>query len=145
MWKKYGAEPLVLTPDEGTFTGRVEADGRMTFTRAGDPRSYLITGMPTSTEVFQCSGVLAQGNGLEKVLGAQIAALLNRHLLGEALSWRSADRYYLQAPCNDYARFWHQHSLAGLAYGFPYDDVNDQSSSLATPEPLEVSVTFRWD
>jgi hypothetical protein len=145
MWDKFSREPLVLTPEDGTFTGRVEASGRLVFTRAGDPVPYVIAAMPTTSEVFLCSGVLAQGNDVEKVLGAQLAALLNRHLLEEPLAWKTAGDYYRRTPCNQYARFWHEHSLKRLAYGFPYDDVNDQSPSLATGDPMEIKVTFRWD
>jgi hypothetical protein len=144
FWAQYRTQSLTLTPVEGTFTGHVEDDDRLVFTRAGDSARYRIDGPPTTTEVFRCSGVLARGNGLEKVLGAQLAALLNRHL-ADPLRWRDAGDYYQASPCNHYARFWHQHSLAGLAYGFPYDDVNDQSPSLATGEPLEIRITCRWD
>jgi hypothetical protein len=145
MWARYREEPLVLTPDEGTFTGRVDDQDRIVFTRKGDPATYLIAGKPTTQEAFLGNGVLARGNGLEQVLGAQIAALLNRHLLEEPLAWRDATTYYRREPCNLYAEFWHRHSLKGKAYGFAYDDVNDQSSSLATGDPQEIRVALRWD
>ncbi len=145
MWVKYRSEPLVLTPDEGTFTGRVDPGNRIVFTRDGDDGQYVIQGKPTTREVFLGNGVLAQGNGTEKVLGAQLAAMLNRHVLESPLSWRVAADYYRREPCNRYAQFWHEHSLNQRAYGFSYDDVNDQSSSLATPQPLEISIAYRWD
>jgi len=145
MWRRYRGEPLVLTPDEGTFTGRVDAQDRIVFTRAGDATAYVIRGKPTSQEAFLGNGVLAAGNGIEKVLGAQITALLNRHLLETPLDWRDAAAYYRREPCNAYARFWHEQGLDHRAYGFAYDDVNDQSSSLATPDPLAVDLAFRWD
>jgi hypothetical protein len=145
MWQKNRNETLVLTPDEGTFTGRVDGAGRMVFTRNGDPTSYVITRRPTSAETFRCDGVLAAGGALEKVLGAQLAALLNRHLLERPLDWRDAAAYYRQEPGNHYARFWHEHSLDGKAYGFAYDDVADQSASLAAADPREIIVSFGWD
>ena len=145
MWAKYRTEPLVLTPDEGIFTGKVDARDRIVFTRASDPVSYVIQGKPTSQEVFLGNGVLAQGNGLEKVLGAQICALLNRHIMETPLAWREAPAYYRQEPCNRYARFWHEQGLGHRAYGFAYDDVGGQSSSLATPHPLEIRIAYRWD
>lgn len=145
LWDRYRRIPLVLTPDEGTFTGRVDGQGRLCFTRPGDPETYVIQARPTSLEIFLCNGVLAQGNALEKVLGAQLAALLNRHLLEDPGHWRSPERYYRQEPSNQYARFWHQHGLDHKAYAFPYDDVNDQSPSLFAPRPMEVRVAFRLD
>jgi len=89
--------------------------------------------------------VLAAGNALEEVLGAQLAALLNRHLLERPQEWRNPAAYYQQEPSNHYARFWHQHSLGGKAYGFAYDDVADQSASLAAADPREIIVSFGWD
>jgi hypothetical protein len=145
MWAKYRREPLILMPDEGTFTGRVDPGDRIVFTRDGDPGSYVLQAKPTSQEVFLGNGVLAQGNATEKVLGAQVAAMLNRHVLETPLAWRDARGYFRREPCNSYARFWHQHGLEHRAYGFAYDDVNDQSSSLATPAPLEIRIEYRWD
>jgi len=144
LWARYRTEPLVLTPDEGTFTGQVQPDDRLVFTRAGDPGTYAIARPPSTAEIFLCNGVLAQGSALEKVLGAQLAAILNRHV-ADPSHWRQPQDYYLTTPCNVYARFWHAHSLDGLAYAFPYDDVNNQSPSLATPNPQEIRISFRWD
>ena len=144
FWARYRTEPLILTPVEGTFTGRVEPDGRLVFTQAGAPGTWVIAGPPSTAEVFRCDGVLARGRGLERVLGAQLAAILNRHVQ-DPLRWRSAEAYYQASPCNHYARFWHAHSLDGRAYGFPYDDVNEQSSFLAAGDPAEIRIAFRWD
>jgi hypothetical protein len=74
-----------------------------------------------------------------------VAALLNRHLLETPLAWRRAAAYYRREPCNHYARFWHEHGLGHRAYGFAYDDVNDQSASLYVPDPLEITVAYRLD
>jgi hypothetical protein len=145
MWAKYRSEPLVLTPDQGSFTGTVDAKDRIVFTRAGSGGSYVIQGKPTSQEVFLCNGVLAQGSATEKVLGAQIAAMLNRHVLETPMAWRQAGAYYRKDPCNRYAWFWHQHGLGHQAYGFAYDDVNGQSTSLAAPDPLAISIAYRLD
>ncbi|MDR3671551.1 MAG: beta-1,3-glucanase family protein [Holophaga sp.] len=145
MWTKYRSEPLVLTPDQGRFTGTVDDQDRILFARAGGGATCAIQGKPTSQEVFLCNGVLAQGNDLEKVLGAQIAAMLNRHVLEAPLAWRRAAGYYRQEPCNSYAWFWHQHGLGRKAYGFAYDDVNDQSASLAAPAPREIRIVYRLD
>jgi hypothetical protein len=71
--------------------------------------------------------------------------MLNRHVLETPLAWRRAEDYYRREPCNSYARFWHQHGLAHRAYGFAYDDVNDQSASLATPAPREIRIAYRLD
>lgn len=145
MWERYRREPLVLTPDEGTFTGHVEPGGVLVFTRPGDPVRYLIRSMPTTLEAFRCDGPLAQGGALEKVLGAQLAAMINRHVLETPSRWRDASAYYAAGPANAYARFWHQRGLGGKAYGFPYDDVNDQATLIHAADPEELGIGFRID
>jgi hypothetical protein len=145
MWRRYRTEPLVLSPAEGTFTGSVDAMDQLVFTRAEDGARCVIRGKPTTQEAFLGNGVLAQGTSLEKVLGAQLTALLNRHLLERPGAWRDPAAYYRQEPSNHYARFWHEHGLGHRAYGFAYDDVADQSSSLATGDPQEIRISVRWD
>jgi len=145
MWERYRREPLVLTPDQGTFTGHVEPGGVLVFTRPGDPERHLIRAMPTTLEAFRCDGPLAQGTALEKVLGAQLAAMLNRHILETPSRWRDASSYYAAGPANAYARFWHQRGLGGKAYGFPYDDVNDQATLIHAADPEELDIGFRID
>lgn len=145
MWRRYRTEALVLSPAEGTFTGSVDALDQLVFTRAADGARCVIHGKPTTQEAFLGNGVLAQGTILEKVLGAQLTALLNRHLLERPGAWRDPAAYYRQEPCNHYARFWHEQGLGHQAYGFAYDDVADQSSSLATGDPMEIRISVRWD
>ncbi|MBW8778792.1 MAG: hypothetical protein JF585_06215, partial [Burkholderiales bacterium] len=41
-------------------------------------------------------------------------------------------------------KFWHDHSLNALAYGFAYDDVGGFSSSLHTEAPTVATVTVGW-
>ncbi len=145
MWTRYRAGPLVLTPDEGRFTGTVDALDRLVFTRDGTGGTFVIEGKPSTQEAFLCNGVLARGDPTERVLGAQIAAMLNRHVLETPLAWRAPAGYYRRDPCNGYARFWHAHGLGHRAYGFAYDDVADQSASLAAPDPVEIRISYRLD
>ena len=145
MWDQYRTTPLVLTPAEGTFRGTVEPGGMLVFTRDGDTARYLIRTRPTTLEVFQCAGVLAEGSPLEKVIGSQLAALFNRRLLQDPLGWKEASLYYRSEPANAYSSFWHKHGLQGKAYGFPYDDVNDQSTLVNATDPREIKVGFRID
>lgn len=129
LWKRWRTEPLAFDIGGGTYTGRVGADGALTFRRPGDPVPLRIPRPPTTLETFRCDGVLAQGDPLTRALGARVGALLNRHPL----------------TFNHYAAFWHRHGLGGLAYGFPYDDVDGRSTYLSVPEPAEVRITFRID
>ena len=91
---------------------------------------------PTS-DIFGCAGVLAQD--------ANHCAALNRHVaqLPQA-QWNTPSLYYQASPANWYAKFWHDHAINHLAYGFPYDDVAGESSfvSHADPQWLLVAVGF---
>ncbi len=144
MWARYRTTPLVLTPGD-TYVGHGEPGGALVFNRAGDPTRHVIRARPTTVETYRCDGPLAEGTPIERMLGAQVAALLNRHLLERPDLWRSAAAYYLTSPTNDYARFWHRHGLGGKAYGFPYDDVNDQSTFIHVDDPTEIRLGFRID
>ncbi|WP_370119799.1 glycoside hydrolase family 64 protein [Streptacidiphilus sp. MAP12-33] len=91
----------------------------------------------TTSNIFGCAGTLASN--------AAECAALNRHVatLPQA-QWSDPSQYYLAAPANYYAKFWHDHAINGLAYGFPYDDYAGQSSyiSHANPQWLEVAVGY---
>jgi hypothetical protein len=93
-------------------------------------------GVNESTQnIFGCAGTMA-GN-------PTMCAALNRHVATLPTAQQSdPSQYYQSAPANYYAQFWHQNDINGLAYGFPYDDVDGQSSyiSYANPQWLEVAV-----
>ncbi|MEV7968112.1 beta-1,3-glucanase family protein [Sphaerisporangium sp. NPDC088356] len=52
--------------------------------------------------------------------------------------------YYLAAPANYYAKFWHDHAINHLAYGFPYDDYAGQSSFVSHGNPQWLLVAVGW-
>jgi hypothetical protein len=91
----------------------------------------------STSNIFGCAGTLAANSGE--------CSALNRHVaqLPQA-SWSDPSQYYLSAPANYYAKFWHDNAIGGLAYGFPYDDYAGQSSFIShgNPQWLEVAVGF---
>jgi len=91
---------------------------------------------PTS-EVFGCAGVLAAEPGM--------CSALNRHVahLPES-QWSTPSLYYQEAPANHYAKFWHDHAINNLAYGFPYDDYAGQSSFVSHGDPQWLAVAVGW-
>jgi len=141
VWSQYSTSNLVITVPQGTFTGRVLSDGRMMFTRPGDAAGYYVN-KPTSQDVWGGMGTLATGNTIELVLEAQICAAFHRHVMHNASLFNNPSQYYLAGPADYYARFWHTQSLGGKAYGFCYDDVNDQSSTLTTANPRGIILTI---
>ncbi|GGP27912.1 beta-1,3-glucanase family protein [Silvimonas amylolytica] len=52
--------------------------------------------------------------------------------------------FYPAEPSNQYARFWHTHGIAGLAYGFSYDDVGSHSSDVGCNNPQHLIVAIGW-
>jgi hypothetical protein len=91
---------------------------------------------PTS-DIFGCAGVLASN--------PNECAALNRHVATLTTAQQSdPTQYYLAAPANYYAKFWHDHDINNLAYGFPYDDVAGQSSFISHSDPQWLEVAVGW-
>ncbi|WIV54102.1 beta-1,3-glucanase family protein [Amycolatopsis nalaikhensis] len=91
---------------------------------------------PTSN-ITGCAGSLA-GN-------PDMCAALNRHTAHlPRTQWQDPAQYYLAAPANYYAKFWHDHAINRLAYGFPYDDVAAQSSFVSHGDPQWLVVAVGW-
>lgn len=156
VWAKYATEDLIFdSGDAGVWQGRVQGEQLvMTAVTGGfQGRQAIITRRPTTQEVFEGKGVLdmdVQDGTTDKLVQAQICAALNRHVIDISTpnvgqqDWSDDSQYYLQSPCNHYAKFWHQQgiSIDDLSYGFPYDDVWDYSSSVHTPNPQKVVIGF---
>ncbi|MEH2250089.1 glycoside hydrolase family 64 protein [Nostoc sp.] len=144
IWQYYTSNQLQLTIPQGTFTGKVE-NNVLTFTKADSPDTKYTINYPKSWEVFECSGVFATGDGIQKAIQAQISAMFNRHILKNPANNCQPTEYYKNAPANYYAQFWHLHSIDNKAYGFPFDDVCEQSTLIEHRNPQELKVTINWD
>jgi len=73
-----------------------------------------------------------------------VCAALNRHVYENNNDWNNVSAYYKAGPANYYAKFWHDHSINGLAYGFCYDDVNGQASYLEVGDPKGLIIRAGW-
>ena len=157
IWNKYKNEDLIFyAGNAGVFKGRIGADDRLVVVGQSGGftgRTGIITRRPTTQEAFEGKGVLAQRNGdgdCDLVVQAQLTAAINRHAVNTTTTnpgqqnFYDKNTYYTAAPMNYYARFWHLPGISvdNLSYGFAYDDVNDQSSTLQTPQPTKVVATF---
>jgi hypothetical protein len=115
----------ILSPggDPAFRSGGKYADYYAAFTKAA-----------STSDILGCAGALS-GKPDE-------CARLNRHVTAAQAGQVGA--YYRAAPANFYAKFWHDNAIDGRAYGFPYDDVNSQSTyvSHADPQYLLVAVGF---
>ena len=139
-------------PGEFTHLATVQAPYRIVAPihgdfRAGGPQGHYFDNYvnqvwnttstkPSTQEVLLCNGVLAQN--------AAGCAALNRHVYQNPSAWNTPSQYYLSGPANYYAQFWHQHALGGLAYGFAYDDVNQQAAYLEVGDPKGLIIRVGW-
>ena len=156
IWSKYVNEDLIFNAgDAGVFKGRISG-GRLTVVGQSGGfagRTGIVARKPTTQEVLEGKGTLDNrvGDGdCDLVVQAQLCAAINRHVVNTTTAnpgqqnWYNAAQYYQTAPANYYARFWHQGGISvdNLNYGFAYDDVNDQSSSVHAGQPTKVVATF---
>jgi len=149
LWNKYASQTLTFTDQQGTFTGHV-VNGQFQFTDGQG--TYTIARAPTTQEALLGNGVLNDATGQtpgtagydkQLQIQAQLCAAINRHIVENPAQWSTPSAFYA-SPANSYSKFWHDHSLNGLAYGFAYDDVGGFSSSLHTAAPTVATVTVGW-
>jgi hypothetical protein len=150
VWARFRNEDLVFTLDNlGSFRGRVQGDS-FVFTGGNQNGTYYINGKPTTSEVFLGAGLLNDARNASNVdvqlqLQAQLCAALNRHVAETPALWYDQPSHYPAGQAaNWYAKFWHDHSIGALAYGFAYDDVGDFSPSIHTDAPTTVTFTIGW-
>jgi hypothetical protein len=159
IWEKYTQEDLIFNAgDAGIWKGRVDSEDRLVMfcqnTVGGFVgRKGIIERRPTTQEAFEGKGVLdrvIQDATTDLIVQAQMCAAITRHVVNTTTpnvgeqNWSDPSTYYLTAPCNYYAKFWHQQGISvnQLSYGFAYDDVFNQSATLHSPSPVKVTAIF---
>jgi len=151
VWSYYSTNTLTVDMWGGArrFVGRVQGQ-QFVFTEVDKGNgayvggTYYIQGKPTTQDILEGAGVLAMGNSVESALGAQLCAAFNRHVMNDVTKWSTPSAFYQAAPANYYAKFWHDHSVGGIAYGFAYDDVSDQSSTIMATQPEHMVFGLGW-
>ena len=156
IWNYYESNTLTIALGSRTFTGNTSGN-TFTFNEVNTGNGAFqggtgyVIGYPNTQQVLVCNGVFATGdagssdrNTVELAIEAQLCAAINRHVATNVSQWNSPSAYYQAAPANYYAAFWHQHSLSNLSYGFSYDDVNAQSSTITTGDPEHMAFGMGW-
>ena len=151
VWARYRNEDLVFTLQNlGTFRGRVSGD-RFVFTGGNQNGTYYINGKPNTAMVLLGAGLLDDTSGgptnagTQLQIQAQVCAALNRRVLETPANWYVQPAHHPAGlASNWFSKFWHDHSINKLAYGFAYDDVGDLSPSLHTTAPTTVTFTIGW-
>ncbi|MGW5266313.1 discoidin domain-containing protein [Microbispora sp. NPDC004025] len=123
---------------------RIPAPGSASIFQPGGAYANYFTGYAaqqgvtaTTSQVTGCAGPLAEA--------PKMCAALNRHVAGLSDAQQSdASNYYKAAPANYYAKFWHDHAIGKLAYGFPYDDYAGHSSFISHGDPQWLLVAVGW-
>ena len=159
VWTYFATNTLTLSLNEGSrqFAGQTTAT-QFVFTEqnlnngAYVGGSYTV-GKPSTPEIFACDGNFNNdgnnGNGGPQAGGTlaievQLCAAFNRHVVENPSQWTVPADFYLAAPANYYAQFWHSHSVGGLAYGFPYDDASGFSSTIQASHPQHMALGIGW-
>ncbi|ORX78546.1 hypothetical protein BCR32DRAFT_294990 [Anaeromyces robustus] len=150
FWSKYSQENLEFHCEGGDFNGHVEGN-KMIFSKLGDSKSFIID-KPTTQDVLEGRGAFDRGSSndpertkIELVIEAQLCAAFNRGIATEPQNWNNVSSYYKSNPLyNEYSQFFHLHSVTGKAYGFCYDDVNDQSTLLECGNAGVLVIDLRW-
>jgi hypothetical protein len=151
IWQKYATQTLTFTDQQGTFTGQV-VNGKFQFTDGQG--TYYINSKPTTAMALLGNGALSDATGTtpgtpaydkQLQIQAQMCAAINRHIVEDPAHWSAPSYFYPAGQLeNYYSKFWHDHSVNRLSYGFAYDDVWGQSSSVHTTAPTAVTVTVGW-
>ena len=156
IWSYYGSNPLTVMLGARTFTGysnggTLNLNEVNTGNGAFSNGTGYVIGYPNTQQVLVCNGAFATGdagnsdrNSVELAIEAQLCAAINRHVATNVNQWNTPSAYYQAAPANYYAAFWHQVSIKNLAYGFAYDDVNGQSSTITTGNPEHIALGLGW-
>ncbi len=137
LFSKFSKE----VPSQFTSLGTIQAPYRIvapvrgSFAAGGVNANYFAGYSGFSTQdILRCDGA---------VTNAQTCAAINRHVYTDN-NWNIVGNYYQAAPANYYSKFWHTHAIDGLAYGFAYDDVNNQAAYLETSRPKGLIIKVGW-
>ncbi len=165
-WANFAKTPVTITLSGRQFTGTASGTV-LTFSEVNPTSAYpgrtsetFIIHQPSTQDVLVCGGTMASGvsyvdpnsdpvhydeNNVQLQLQNQICSAINRGiLLTPTTNWTNVSAYYASSPSNFYSSFWHNHSIGALAYGFAYDDNNDQSTTITTQQPEHMTFTIGW-
>ncbi len=171
IWEYYKTKDLVMILGKGNvgstdqnkiIRGRVDANNVFHFTQTdnGKVKSGTLNMKPTTSDViggnaptgvFNNSNQDGQpGHELDNSLHVTFVAALNRHTIitnaadNQIQYVEDVSKFYKIEPYNYYAAFWHTPGVSykNLSYGFSYDDVAEQSSTIVGDNPAYCTLYF---
>jgi hypothetical protein len=128
LWTLWATTPLSFYNGTNHYIGTVDVNGVLQFTGA-EVGSMT---KPTSQAIFACAG-------FPGYVGAALSAAFNRGVARNGADFYVPSTYYQRSAYkNEFAQVLHEISIHHLAYGFGYDDNNNQSSVLivGSSQPL---------
>ena len=132
FWTTYQTNQFNYNGPGYTVHGNVNASGQFVYSvtpTGGSTTMYTMT-EPTTAQTFAANGPFV-GTAQQGAFLAELDAAFNRGVATSPDQWANVAAYYpAGGRWNNYAEFFHENSINNLAYGFPYDDVNSQSSVL---------------
>ncbi|MDG6100864.1 beta-1,3-glucanase family protein [Dactylosporangium aurantiacum] len=146
-WNAYTSKTLTVVP----FTDQpgVKYFGRtngtvMTFTN-GSGQQVASFNKPSTSNVWGCDGALGAPN--DQVVGPiarTLCAALHRGTLGtiDTQPGGGAADFYKSSLTNHYSRIIHANMADGKAYGFAFDDVQNQESLVHSGDPRSAGITL---
>ncbi|MEV6637641.1 beta-1,3-glucanase family protein [Actinoplanes sp. NPDC051470] len=144
-WNAYASRTLTVTPfgdrPEVKYSGRT-AGNVMNFTD-GSGRTVASFTRPSTSNVWGCDGALGAPN--DQVVGPiarTLCAALHRSTLGtiDNQPGGTAADFYHGSLTNHYSRVIHQNMVDGKAYGFAFDDVQNQESLVHSGDPRTAGI-----
>ncbi|MEV6492101.1 beta-1,3-glucanase family protein [Actinoplanes sp. NPDC051633] len=144
-WNAYTSKVLTVQPfgdrPEIKYSGRTTGNV-MNFTDAGG-RTVASFPKPSTSNVWGCDGALAAPN--DQVVGPisrTLCAALHRSTLGriDTQPGGTAADFYQGSLTNHYSRLIHENMVDGKAYGFAFDDVQNQESLVHSGDPRAAGI-----
>jgi hypothetical protein len=132
FWTTYQTNQFNYNGPGYTVHGNVNASDQFVYsvTPTGGSASVYTMSKPSTAQIFAADGPFV-GTGAQGAFLAELDAAFNRGIATSPDQWSNVAAYYPAGQrWNNYAEFFHDNSINNLAYGFPYDDVNSQSSVL---------------
>ncbi|WP_142272267.1 glycoside hydrolase family 64 protein, partial [Mycobacterium shinjukuense] len=149
FWTTYQTNQFNYDGPGYTVQGNVDASGQFVYsvTPTGGSTSMYAMTKPTTAQTFAANGPFV-GTAQQGAFLAELNAAFNRGVATSPDEWANVAAYYpTGGRWNNWAQFFHANSIDNLAYGFPYDDVNNQSSVLIlsnSQPPTQLSFDLRW-
>ncbi|WP_433720741.1 beta-1,3-glucanase family protein [Actinoplanes sp. CA-051413] len=146
-WNAYAGRTLTVVPfgdrPDTKFLGRTSGNV-MNFTDTTG-RTVASFTKPSTANVWGCDGALGAPN--DQVVGPiarTLCAALHRSTLGtlDTQPGGTAADFYKGTLTNHYSRIIHEQMVDGKAYGFAFDDVQNQESLVHAGDPRQAGIVL---